>query len=40
MKDGYVIRDRLLSEKPFQQRGVHGGVSHAEMWVPLSVFAV
>jgi len=40
MKDGYVIRDRLLSEKPFHQRGVHGGVSHAEMWVPLSVIAV
>ena len=40
MKEGYVVRDRLPSEKPFQQRGVHGGVSAAEMWVPLSVIGV
>ncbi|WPL18673.1 Type I phosphodiesterase / nucleotide pyrophosphatase [Thiorhodovibrio winogradskyi] len=33
--DRSVIRDRLPSEKPFQQIGVHGGLSRAEMLVPL-----
>jgi len=35
MKENYVIKDRLLTEKPFHQIGIHGGVSHAEMRVPL-----
>ena len=30
-----VIRDQLPSEKPFQQVGVHGGLSAAELKVPL-----
>ncbi len=34
-RDRSVIRDRLPSEKPFQQIGVHGGLSRAELLVPL-----
>jgi len=30
-----VIRDPLLFEGPFRQVGVHGGLSDAELWVPL-----
>jgi hypothetical protein len=30
-----VIRDRLLADKPFRQVGVHGGLSDAELRVPL-----
>ncbi len=37
MKDNYVIKDRLLGERAFHQVGVHGGVSSAEMRVPLIV---
>lgn len=33
-----VIKDRLLGERPFDQVGVHGGLSSAELYVPLSVF--
>lgn len=33
----HLIRDRLVTEKPFQPIGVHGGLSADEMWVPLSV---
>ena len=35
MKSNYVIKDRLLGEKPFNQRGVHGGLSTEELFVPL-----
>ncbi len=38
MKENYVIKDRLLGERPFRQIGVHGGVSRQEMSVPLVVF--
>ncbi|NIP73365.1 MAG: alkaline phosphatase family protein [Gammaproteobacteria bacterium] len=37
MRDRYVIKDRLLGETPFDQVGVHGGASAAEMYVPLLV---
>lgn len=37
MKDNWVIRDRLLSERPFSQIGVHGGASAREMRVPLII---
>ncbi len=37
MRDNWVIRDRLLTEKPFSQIGVHGGLSEAEMAVPLII---
>lgn len=35
MQENYVLRDRLGNEKPFRQRGVHGGVSAGELEVPL-----
>lgn len=35
MKDNYVIKDQLLTEQPFAQIGVHGGLSKQEMRVPL-----
>jgi hypothetical protein len=38
MRDNYVLKDRLPGEKPFRQVGVHGGLSAAELKVPL-VFA-
>lgn len=38
MKENYVLRDRLANERPFHQIGVHGGVSAAEMEVPLVVY--
>lgn len=38
MKKNYVIKDRLITEKPFHQIGVHGGVSRAEMAVPLIAY--
>lgn len=34
-KGNWVIKDRLLSEKPFSQIGVHGGLSEDELYVPL-----
>lgn len=37
MKGNRVIKDRLPGEAEFRQRGVHGGVSAAEMYVPLIV---
>ncbi len=38
MNEHAVIKDRLLGERPFDQVGVHGGLSSAELYVPLSVF--
>lgn len=35
MQDNWVIRDRVAGEKPFEQIGVHGGLSTDELWVPL-----
>ena len=37
MQPGYKIRDRVLGEKPKRHIGVHGGVTHEEMCVPLVV---
>ncbi len=37
MRDNWIIRDRLLTERPFRHVGVHGGTSAAEMQVPLVV---
>ena len=37
MKGNYVLRDRLTAEQPPTHVGVHGGVSAAEMYVPLIV---
>jgi predicted AlkP superfamily pyrophosphatase or phosphodiesterase len=37
LKGNHVIRDKLAGEHPFDQIGVHGGVSAAEMYVPLIV---
>jgi hypothetical protein len=38
MRDRYVIRDRLPGEKVYRVIGVHGGLSSAELYVPL-IFA-
>lgn len=38
MADGWTLRDRLPGERPFMPVGVHGGLSDAERWVPLTVF--
>jgi hypothetical protein len=38
MTDGWTLRDRLPGEKPFMPIGVHGGLSEAELNVPLVVF--
>jgi hypothetical protein len=35
MKENYIIRHRLPFEQPYTQIGVHGGLSRAEMRVPL-----
>jgi predicted AlkP superfamily pyrophosphatase or phosphodiesterase len=35
MKDNYVIKDLVLGEEPYHFIGHHGGVSSAEMFVPL-----
>lgn len=35
MKDNYVLKDRLFGETPFAHVGVHGGLTSAEMTVPL-----
>jgi len=37
MRENWIIKDRLATEKPFAQRGVHGGLSAAERYVPLVV---
>jgi len=37
MKDNYVVKDWLETEKRFFHYGVHGGVSDLEMFVPLVV---
>ncbi|MEH6826368.1 MAG: hypothetical protein V7629_20975, partial [Motiliproteus sp.] len=34
-KQQAIIKDRLLQERPFTQRGVHGGLSAEELYVPL-----
>ncbi len=40
MKGSWVIRDRLINERPFSQVGVHGGGSAQEMYVPLAVLSL
>lgn len=35
MEAGWTIADRVEGEKPVSMRGVHGGLSADEMWVPL-----
>lgn len=35
MQDNWSIKDTLKGEQPHRILGVHGGVSAAEMWVPL-----
>jgi len=37
MADNYVITERLLHEKAFNQRGVHGGLTSSELYVPLAL---
>ncbi|MFT5721642.1 MAG: hypothetical protein ACI9W6_001958 [Motiliproteus sp.] len=34
-KQQAIIKDRLLQERPFSQRAVHGGLSAEELYVPL-----
>ena len=38
MADGWTLRDRLPGEQPFSPIGVHGGLSAAELNVPLALF--
>lgn len=38
MRDNYVIRDRVAGERPFEQIGVHGGLTAAELYVPLVLY--
>jgi hypothetical protein len=33
----WIVKDRLLTERPFEQIGVHGGLSADELYVPLVV---
>lgn len=35
----WVVKDRILGEKPFDQVGVHGGLSAGELYVPLVLVA-
>ena len=35
MRDNYLFKDRLPSEKPYHHIGVHGGFSAGEVYVPL-----
>jgi predicted AlkP superfamily pyrophosphatase or phosphodiesterase len=37
MRQHHAIKDWLLGERPYAHRGLHGGVSAAEMFVPLIV---
>jgi hypothetical protein len=39
MKNNYVIRDFVLGEKEFYFTGYHGGMTRAEMIVPLIVLS-
>ncbi|MFA5625984.1 MAG: alkaline phosphatase family protein [Thiohalomonadaceae bacterium] len=39
MRENNILRDRLAHEKPFHHLGVHGGISYAEMTVPLIEFS-
>lgn len=39
MKQGHVIQDPIAGERPFAMVGYHGGLSAAEMYVPLVVAA-
>ena len=36
MRDNYIIRDGLYGERQHSLRGVHGGTTPQEMWVPLA----
>ncbi|MGD8783967.1 MAG: alkaline phosphatase family protein [Thioalkalispiraceae bacterium] len=40
MKENYIIKDWLESEKYFFHYGVHGGISELEMFVPLVMLSV
>ncbi len=35
MKDAYILKDRVFGERPFVPVGIHGGLSEAELYVPL-----
>ncbi|HKK07150.1 MAG TPA: alkaline phosphatase family protein [Gammaproteobacteria bacterium] len=37
MKENWIVKDRVATEKPFAQIGVHGGLSAEELYVPLIV---
>lgn len=37
MNEGYVIKDQIPGEGPFEMAGYHGGLSSQEMYVPLIV---
>ncbi|MCG5509229.1 alkaline phosphatase family protein [Ectothiorhodospira lacustris] len=37
MQPGWIVSDRLLTEKPFDMKGVHGGLTPEELEVPLVV---
>jgi hypothetical protein len=39
-RDTAVIHQRIMDEKPFSQIGVHGGLSSAELMVPLCRFEI
>ncbi len=39
MEAGWTLADRVAGEKPVSMRGVHGGLSADEMWVPLVRFS-
>ncbi|MCW8886487.1 MAG: alkaline phosphatase family protein, partial [Motiliproteus sp.] len=36
-KENWIVKDRLLQESPFDQIGVHGGLSAEELYVPLVI---
>ena len=40
MRERHIVKDWLPFERPFQQIGVHGGLSDDELYVPLSAFSV
>ena len=35
LKENYVLKDRLPGERPYRHIGAHGGLSAAELSVPL-----